>query len=190
MTGWDLPETAEVGGGTYAIHADFRDILDLLARLNNRDEDEETRAYVALALFYEDFDDMPQKDYGEALQWLFRFLNGGEEETAEQPGPKLIDWEQDSRMIVADVNRVAGCEVRALPFCHWWTFLSWFNALGEGQLSTVVGIREKRRTGKKLSEWEREFYQAHRDRVDFKKTYTTEELEEQERLKRLLGESS
>ena len=91
-------------------------------------------------------------------------------------------------MIVADVNKVAGCEVRALPFCHWWTFIAWFNAIGEGQLSTVVSIRDKLRRGKKLEKWEQEFYRDHKRQVNLKQRYTAEELAEQERLKKLLGE--
>ena len=188
MTGWNLPESAEIGGRSYCINADYRDILGVIARLNDPEEDEQTRLYVALALFYEGFEMMPETDYEAASLWLFRFINGGEEEQDTRPSPKTIDWEQDRSLIVADVNRVAGCEVRALPFCHWWTFLAWFNGIGEGQLSTVVSIREKRRKGKKLSDWEREYYKENRFRVDFKKKYTAEELEEQERLKKLLGE--
>lgn len=186
MNGWELPESAQIGGRTYRVNADYRDILDIITQLNDREEDEQTRVYVTLALFYEGFESMPTRDYEEAARWLLRFINGGEEEQGSHPQPKVIDWEQDRNMIVADVNRVAGCEIRALPFCHWWTFLSWFNGVGEGQLATVVSIREKRRRGKKLSDWEKEFYQEHRNRVDFQKKYTAEEREEQKRLKKLL----
>lgn len=188
MNGWNLPEKAEIGGREYAIHADFRDILDIMSRLCDPEEGQQVRAYVALALFYPQFSSMPEQDHAEALAWLFRFINGGEEEHSTKPGVKTIDWEQDRQLIVADVNRVAGCEVRALPFCHWWTFLAWFNGIGEGQLATVVSIREKRRKGKKLSDWEKEYYQEHREQVDFKKKYTAEEREEQKRLQALLGE--
>lgn len=48
MTGWDLPEFAEIGGKTYRINADYRDILDIITRLNNQEESEQTRLYVAL----------------------------------------------------------------------------------------------------------------------------------------------
>ncbi len=115
------------------------------------------------------------------------FIAGGAEDTGPS-GPRLIDWEQDQGMIVADVNKVAGCEIRALPFVHWWTFLAWFGAIGEGQLSTVVSIRDKRRQGKKLEGWEKEYYQQHKAEVDLRPHYTAEELAEQERLKKLLGE--
>ena len=188
MTGWELPEALEVNGREYAVNADYRDILNIISRLNDAEEDEETRAYVALALFYEDFERMPESDYPEAVKTLFWFINGGEEEVGSRPHPKTIDWEQDRSLIIADINKTAGCEVRALPFCHWWTFLAWFNGIGEGQLSTVVSIREKKRKGKKLSDWEREFYQENREKVDFKQKYSAEELEEQERIKKLLGE--
>lgn len=89
-------------------------------------------------------------------------------------------------MIVADVNKVAGQEIRALPFVHWWTFMSWFHAIGEGQLSTVVSLRDKLRRGKKLEQWEKDFYRDNKNTVDIRKRYSKEELEQQEKLKRLL----
>lgn len=187
MNLWTLPETAQIGGREYAINTDYRDILDIIARLQDDQEAEVVRLQVALALFYEDFFQMPSAHWDEAVKWMEKFIGGGQEDDG-RPAPKLIDWEQDSTMILADINRVAGCEVRALPHLHWWTFLSWFGGIGQGQLSTVVAIRDKRRRGKKLEKWEQEFYQEHREQIDFKKKYTQQEIEEQERLKKLLGE--
>ena len=92
---------------------------------------------------------------GKVLKQCFWFINCGDTETTRK-APKLMDWEQDARAIVADVNKVAGMEIRALTYLHWWTFLSWFHAIGEGQLSTVVSIRDKLRRGKKLEQWEKE----------------------------------
>ena len=70
---------------------------------------------------------------------------------------------------------MAGLEVRSLPFLHWWTFMGYFGAIGEGQLSTLVAIREKLRKGKKLESWEQDFYRQNRSRVDFKRRYTADE---------------
>ena len=95
---------------------------------------------------------MPQEDYGEAVRRMFWFINGGRDEAPARPQPKVIDWEQDGSLIVADVNRVAGCEVRSLQFCHWWTFLAWFQGIGEGQLSTVeMCIRDSIQSSTKYS---------------------------------------
>lgn len=176
MNGWSLPESAVIGGTVYQINADYRDILDIISRLNDPEEAVQVRVYVALALFYDSFDTMPGSDYGDAIRWMFDFISCGEA-PGTHPRAKTIDWDQDRAMIVADINKVAGCEVRALPFCHWWTFVAWFNSIGEGQLATVVSIREKLRKGKKLSDWERDFYRDNREKVDFKTKITAEEEE-------------
>lgn len=185
MTGlWSLPVTAELGGKTYPIHADYRDILEIFSYLEDPDLPEYLRWQIALALFYEG--EIPQEDQQEAMEQLASFIACGRPEG--KPGPKLLDWQQDAPAIIADVNKTAGQEIRALPFVHWWTFMAWFNAIGEGQLSTLVSIRDKLRRGKKLETWEKEFYRENKDRVDMKKRYSQEELAEQARLKELLGQ--
>ncbi len=179
MSAWgDLPETLEVNGTEHPINADFRDVLDLIAQLSNPDRDMSINAFVALSLFFDDFDALPETDYAEAVQVMFQFINGGDPvEEDGQRVPKTIDWERDRQMIIADVNKVAGCEIRALPFCHWWTFLGWFNGIGEGQLSTVVAIREKLRKRKKLDEWERDYCDRNRSKVYLERRYTPREEE-------------
>lgn len=185
MTGWELPTRVTIGGKSYEIHADYRDVLEIFSYFENPDLPEYLRWQVALALFYEG--EIPKEHQKEAMEYLSLFLTCGKPDKGKWEG-KLLDWEQDSLMIVADVNKVAGTEIRALPFLHWWSFLAWFHAIGEGQLSTVVSIRDKLRRGKALEKWEKDFYRENRDKVDLKKRYSTQELLEQERLKKLLGE--
>ena len=184
MNPWRLPQTAEIGGAVYQLNTDFRDILEIMGYLDDQDKPKYLRWRIALALFYEG--DIPAERQQEAMEYLAEFISCGE--TDAKPGPKLLDWEQDAQAIVADVNKVAGTEIRAVPYLHWWTFLSYFHAIGEGQLSTVVSIRDKLRRGKKLEEWEKDFYRENKSRVDLKKKYSAEDLAEQERLKKLLGE--
>lgn len=185
--GWTLPKAVEVGDKYWEIEADFRDILEIIEWLEHPQEPEMVRSYVSLTLFYKEFDRMPKELWNQAVEKMLWFIGGGI--TDDSPaGPKLLDWKQDRFLIVADVNRVAGCEIRALPFLHWWTFLAWFHGIGEGQLSTVVSIRDKLRRGKKLETWEREYYQRNKSKVDLKRRYTPEEQRQQEQLKQLLGE--
>lgn len=184
MSLWDLPTSAKIGGVSYQIHADFRDILDIFRYLNDPDSPEYLRWRIAVALFYDG--DIPLEHLQEAMDYLANFISCGESDG--KPGPKLLDWDQDAQMIVADVNKVAATEIRALPFLHWWTFVAYFNAIGEGQLSTVVSIRDKLRRGKPLEKWETDYYRKNRDRVDMKQKYSAEERAEQERLKKLLGD--
>lgn len=185
MSLWNLPEAAVIGSTEYQLHTDFRDILEIMRYLEDPDRPEYLRWYIAVSLFYEG--EIPLEHRQEAMEYLADFISGGERDDS-RPGPKLLDWEQDAQVIVADVNKVAGAEIRALPFLHWWTFLSFFHAIGEGQLSTLISIRDKLRRGKKLEKWEQEYYRNNRERVDLKKKYSADELAEQERLKKLLGE--
>ena len=185
MTPWVLPKAAEIGGTAYKLNTDYRDILEIIRYLNDPDKPEYLRWRIAIALFFEG--DIPDEHYQEAMEYLAEFISCGENDNAK-PGPVLLDWEQDARAIVADVNKVAGTEVRALPYLHWWTFLSYFQAIGEGQLSNIVSIRDKLRRGKKLEKWENDYYKENKSRVDIKKRYSAEEVAEQEQLKKLLGD--
>lgn len=158
MYGWTLPVTVELNGKAYPICTDYRDILEVIEVLGDPELPECLRLPVAMELFYEDGYHLPEDVQEAAASEMMRFLNGGEEETDQTARPQLIDWTQDRTLIVADINKSAGTEVRALPYLHWWTFLSYFFAIGEGRLSAVVSIREKLRTGKKLEDWERKYY--------------------------------
>ncbi len=104
-------------------------------------------------------------------------------------GEKLISWQQDATMIVAEVNRVAGQEIRALPYLHWWTFLGWFHTVGEGRLSAVVALRRKLRRGQALEPWEKTFYRENREAVDMLPRYSRQEQQERARLEQLLQQT-
>lgn len=178
---------AEFDGKEYPVNADFRSVLLVIQTLQSPELPEWMRWPVAMCLFYQT--KIPAEQEQAAAKWLAEFLTAGEPETEEHPAPaKLMDWQQDAAIIVSDINKVAGCEIRALPFLHWWTFISYFRGIGEGQLSTIVNIRSKLRKGNPLEKWEKDFYRENKDRVDLKHRYTAEEIEEQQRLKEILGE--
>ena len=176
MNAWGLPTTATIGGVKYEINTDFRDVLEIIQYLNDTSKNEYTRWRIALGLFFEG--DIPDRYQEEAARFLSDFI--AYDNKGDKPGPKLMDWQQDSPMIIADVNKVAGKEIRAERYMHWWTFLSYFYSIGEGQLSQVVNIRSKRAKGKKLDKWEQEYYQEHREKVDFQTQDDTEKAEIQE----------
>lgn len=184
MTQWCLPESATFGGVEYAINADYRDVLEIISYLNDVNTPDWLKWQIALALFYDE--EIPEIYQAEAMNFLSEFIACGEDE--ETPGPKLIDWDHDATAIVADVNKVAGMEVRSVPFLHWWTFIAFFRAIGEGQLATLVSIRQKLAKGKALEKWEQDFYVSNKSRVDLPKYYTSAELREREELNKLLGE--
>lgn len=177
---WKLPQSVQIGGKSYEINADFREILKILAVLDDPGYPEFLRWQVALRLFYKG--ELPPDR--EAMEYLSFFLRYGAEDI---PGPRLLDWEQDAAVIISEVNKAAGQEVRSLEFVHWWTFLGWFHAIGDGQLATLISLRDKLRRGKPLEDWERDFYRQNKARIELKKRLSAQEQAERDALNRLLG---
>ena len=163
---WSLPTKAEFGSKEYELSTDFRDILDIIDVLKDESSPEPVRWEIASQLFFGE--EIPIAFQKEAIGFFTEFLSYGEQPDKKKKQKKLIDWTLDAAIIVGDVNKVAGFDVRSAPYVHWWTFLAYFDGVGEGQLSTVVGIRSKLQKGKKLEKWEQEFYTEHKDQIDFR----------------------
>lgn len=178
---WQLPTSANFSGEEYPHKSDFRQILRLFEILSDESRPELYRWYLALAYFYER--PIPRDLEGEAMAYLSAFLTCGD---AGKPGPKLLDWQADAPEIIADVNAVAGREIRAMEYLHWWSFLSFFQAVGEGRLSTLVGIRDKLRRGKRLEPWEQEYYRRDPDKIRLRPRLTPADAAEKARLEALL----
>lgn len=172
---YSLPTSVEVNGTEYTIQSDYRAVLDILTALSDGDLDEQDKAEAALTIFYPEFSSIPASDYQEALNQCFRFIDHGQGAKTQGKQPAVMSWEQDFDMIISPVNRIAGCEVRSLPYLHWWSFLSYYMEIGDCLFAQVVAIRDKKARGKPLDKQEREFYRRNRKMVDLKTTYTEAE---------------
>lgn len=175
MTLWELPTAADLGGQRFDIRYCWRDALAVMAILEE-DGPVWQRWFRAIDRFF--VQPVPDSLLGEAARFLEHFLTAGQ---TSAPGPKRMDWQQDAMEVIADINRVAGLEVRQTD-AHWWTFLSWFHAIGEGQLSSLVALRCKLARGEKLTEAERAFYVSNPQKVRLK---TPDSPEKQKLLQRL-----
>lgn len=166
MSGWELPEAAEVNGTAYAVRSDFRAVLDVLEILGDPELSDAERGALACEVFYPGFRDMPRGDRQAAGEFLMWFVKGGDS-PARAPQRKLVDWGQDFPLIIGPVNRVLGYEARAREHVHWWTFLAAYCEVGDCLFAQVVSIRRKRQRGAKLEKHERRFYNENRGLVDF-----------------------
>lgn len=162
---YSLPTSIAVKGKTFTItqNGDFRMVLDCFGALNDEELSEDLRVLASLLIFYNEFnsyDDLlaEQDNLQELVTEMYRFMNCGQENPpGAQTQQSLIDWDKDSQMICSAVNNVAKTEIRAIPYCHWWTFLGYYMSIGESVMSTVVGIRDKIAKHKKLEKWEKDF---------------------------------
>lgn len=156
-----LPEALEVGGQQIAINADFRNVLTIFEAFDDPEITKEEKAIVCLARLYAG--PLPYYHIEEAYKKAVWFLDGGDLPKSDPEGARLIDWNHDGSMIFPAVSKVLGTiDVRSLPFLHWWTFLGSFGEVGEGLLSTVLNLRQKRSRGEKLTKSEERFWRKNK----------------------------
>lgn len=185
-----LPTSLTVNGREEPIRWEYTAVLDAIAALNDRDLEDSEKVLVFLWIIYENFENFKKDDFAPAFEAAMDFLNNGLDDN-KKDNIKMVDFEQDFRLIISAVNRVAGKEIRNEENIHWWTFLGWFMEIGECTYSTVLNIRSKRAKGKKLEQWEKEFFEENKSTVLLTPKMTEAEkkqLEEDEKLlKELLG---
>lgn len=160
---YELPTSIELHGESFKIRekGDFRMILHLFNIMNDKELTEQEQVLTCLLVFYDKFvdvDDIMKYPYvKDAVLEMFKFINCGQPEESKPSSVRLIDWEQDSVLITSAVNNVAGKEIRSEKYLHWWTFMSYFMAIGECSLSQIVGIRYKIAHNEKLEKHEKKF---------------------------------
>ena len=160
-----LPITFDIEGKTYHIRdkGDYRMVLECFNALNDVELSEMERIITSIFIFYSDFEGVEdvlllyEKELEELISKMFDFMNCGGQQAGSKTDFKAVDWEADEQLICSAINNVANTEIRSVEYCHWWTFMGYYCAIGESPLSTVVGIRSKIAKGKKLEKYENEF---------------------------------
>ena len=184
MFEYELPTSVILNDTAHAIRrdGDFRMVLDCFRLLQDTELEEDERILACLVVFYDelsDINDIQQLgDIEEAVKQMFSFFDCGQDETQGlKAEAKVIDWDKDALMIISAINNVAGKEVRAEKYLHWWTFMSYYMAIGECTLSTVVNIRRKIIKGKKLEKFEQEYVNSNPELFKRNDNLTKEEQE-------------
>lgn len=172
-----LPISVEINGEQFAIRnkCDYRVVLDAISALNDVELSKEEKLQCALYVFYENVEKIT--DFEIAIKEMMRIINNGEEESEQDrlPKPQLMDWEHDFKVLVAPLNKALSCEIRTVDYLHWWTFVAGYMEIGECLFSNIVSIRKKKMTGKKLEQWEQEFYKENKKMIDLPLNLTEEE---------------
>ena len=187
---FDLPTTIELNGEPWKIRTDYRDVLTIITAFEDVELPSSEKAYVCLLALYEDFDKMPDALYQEAFEKALKFIAREDEDNENEnikARKKVVDWEQDATLLFPAINRVAGVEVRTVEYMHWWTFMGYFMEIGEGVYSTVLSLRSKKNSGKKLEKWEQEWWNKNKDICKIRNRYTEEEKAQQDSYKAILG---
>ena len=154
-------------------------VLDCFRLLQDTELEENERILACLVVFYDELDGIESvyqlDDIEEAVKQMFSFFNCGQESIGAKAEGKVIDWDKDAMMIISAINHVAGKEIRAEKYLHWWTFMAYYMAIGECALSTVVNIRRKIIKGKKLEKFEQDYVNENPELFKRTENYTKEE---------------
>lgn len=166
MSNYTLPTYFEVNEELFEIRnkGDYRTVLSCFNILYDNDLNEQERLYTCLLVFY-DFEDLDEVfEYSDCLQelidnmlWFFDCGNKYDDNSVPTPNRRLVDWDKDETLIASAINNVAKTEIRAMEYLHWWTFISYYMAIGECSLATIVSIRSKIVKGDKLEKFEKKF---------------------------------
>ena len=183
-----LPTTIEIQNVKYKIRTDYRDILRIIEALQDDELTEIDKCRVIIKVMY--IDDIPMNQWQEAINKAIDFINCGGKIQKPIYRKPLYNWEQDEQMIFSALNKVAGTELRQAEYIHYWTFVGYFNEIGDGMFSTVLNIRMKLLKHSKLSKEEREFYVKNKEIIELKRKYTLEELNDLNELEKMLGGES
>lgn len=171
-----LPQTLNINGRAYKIRSDYRDILQIIAAFGDKELSDEEKAYVCLKRLFIAMESIPKSDYQDAYEAAVTFIECHISD--RKPSPKVVNWEKDEQLIFPAINKVAGIEVRAVPYMHWWTFLGYFQSIDREDIwGFILTIRQKRAKGKKLEKYEKDFLNANRDicEVEFREEKATTE---------------
>ena len=185
MITYDLPTSLTIGEVAYGIRYNWRAVLDILVACADPELDDAGKAECMIRILYPDWEEIPEHLLAEACEKACEFIDCGQKDDGK-PKPKMIDWEQDASIIVPEINKVAGREIRLDPNIHWWTFFGWFMGIGDGLLASVLHIRQKKAKHKKLEKWEQEFYNANKALIDMKAPETEEIRKEKDNILKYL----
>jgi len=160
---YEIPTSITIDGRIFQIrnNGDYRVILDCFKALEDEELEASERLLASLIIFYEDFNSIEDvysiDDLSKLVSEMFKFFNCGNESMGTKVNHSIIDWEQDSQLVCSAINKVANKEIRSEKYIHWWTFMGYYIAIGDSPLSTILGIRNKILSNKKLEKYEQQF---------------------------------
>lgn len=155
---YSLPTELEIGGTPYKILTDYRVVLDILTAYNDPELDGADRVEVLIKILYVDHETIPDEYMEEAVKQACWFIDCGMAHD-NKPQPRTMDWAKDAPVIIPEINKYIGKEVRSVEYMHWWTFFGAYMQIGgDGLYSSILNVRQKKAKRKKLEKWESEFY--------------------------------
>lgn len=182
MNPFSLPTGLEVGGKTYHIRTDYRVVLDILTAYGDPELDGADKTQVLIEILYIDYETIPMEHMEEAVKQASWFIDANLP-ADNKPKAVTMNWFKDAPIIIPEINKNIGTEVRSVEYMHWWTFFGAYMQIGgDGLYSSILNVRQKRAIGEKLEKWESKFYKENQALCDLDWEQKQKELEAVEKL--------
>lgn len=183
----NLPETLVVNDKEYEIRTCYQDIIPVLIAFNDPELNPQEKAYVLLKRVFYDYENIPSEDIEEAYSKAIWFVDGGRDYAVSETDIKTMDWKHDEFILFAEINKIAGMEVRKCKDVHWWTFLGYYMEIGDGVFLTIVNLRKKKAKNQKMEKWEKEFWDQNKALCELDIEFTQEEKDLIDYYNQILG---
>lgn len=143
-----LPETVTVSHTEYKCRSDFRTCIRIMLAFEDNALTNQEKQIIMLRNLYIE---MPL-DMQEAITRANWFLNGGKENSDDDPGPRVFSFAKDAGLIYAAFRQTHGIDLTT-DNLHWWQFLALFMDLGsDTTFCNLVALRKRIKTGKATKE--------------------------------------
>lgn len=170
----NLPQTVNIGGTEYTIHADFRTSIQFEQMLFDSELSKEEALSKGIDLYYP----VRPKDDMEALEKMIWFYSCGEEQkkSKQTTSKRMYSIEHDFRYIYAAFLEQYRIDLLEEDM-HWWKFRALFLSLNDCMFQRIVGYRAV--DLKKLPPEERKRYKELKSAFALPETKTISEEDEQ-----------
>lgn len=161
----DLPTTLNVAGVECPIRYQFKPCLAIMQAFEDQELTNDEKILIMLDILYAE-DEFGEDTILEAIDKAIWFLSQGNTQPVKEEKP-LSRLDKDEQLIFAAVNEVAHTDIRTDDNLHYWTYLSYMQAINSHSLfASIIRIREKRNKGIKLEPEEKKFYKEHKEMID------------------------
>lgn len=133
-----LPRTVDIGGTSVPLKTGYRTGIAVV-RVAESSLTDALKAGAILRLY---FGDAVPADATSALEAVMAFHRCGAPPPKRQ-GRRLLDWDHDAGMILADFRREYGIDLAdAVTKMHWWAFMAYFaNLSNTSETKTAMYYR-------------------------------------------------
>lgn len=138
-----LPATVEIGGASVLIKTGYRTGIQV-ARIADSELPQHLIVASILGLYFGC--DLPG-DADAAFSAAMAFYRCGDEAPTGKKHARLLDWDHDAGMVLADFRREYGIDLAdPATKLHWWVFMAYFTNLStDSQTKQALYYRTTRR---------------------------------------------